>query len=81
VVGTHTGLCLEDLVQVSNDQMVGLLDPIILASSKEGFELSGGDGVPASGVSLISGAALRRFLPCVDYTACNVRLVADTNTE
>jgi hypothetical protein len=71
--GALTKLYLRGLINVINDDMAGLLDPILLAmTSSSGasyllpsyFELSGGDGVSVSGVSLIGEAALGRFLLC-----------------
>jgi hypothetical protein len=73
-------LHLKRLIPVVKDDMAGFLDPILLAmqSSSEAnypkpsfFELSGSDSVSRSGVSLISEAALCRFLPCVDFSARN----------
>jgi hypothetical protein len=75
-------LCLNCLIPVINDDMVGFLDPILISmrsSSGFGFllpssfELSGGDGASVSGVSLISEAALCSFLPCFDFNAGDER--------
>jgi hypothetical protein len=76
--GTLTKLSLKGLVPVINDDMAGFLDPILLAikSSTRAscllqplcIELSGSDGVSVSGVSLISEAALGRFLSCDNFT-------------
>jgi hypothetical protein len=86
LLGTRTGeltdLYFEVLIPAINDDMAGFLDPILLAmQSSSGasdlfpssFELSAGDGVSMSGVSLISEAALCRFLPCVGCNAGNKR--------
>jgi hypothetical protein len=82
--GALTELYLEVLIPIINDDMAGLLDPILLAmKSPDGasyllpscFELSTGDGVWVSAVSLISEATLNRFLPCVtsSFNAGNKR--------
>jgi hypothetical protein len=64
-------LSLKGIIPVINQDMAGFLDPILLAmKSLSGagnflpsyFEVSGGDGVSVSTVSLIREAALNRFV-------------------
>jgi hypothetical protein len=80
--GALAKLSLKGLIPVISDDMAGFLDPILLAMKSPSrasyfippyFELSAGDGVSVSGVTLINVTALGRFLPCVNFNVGNKR--------